>query len=128
MRRRLVLLILAVSMLAGQFLLFAGVAAAAEIDSNGPLTQILITPDLACQVAHVGDEAFELYGGEVGSCGTFLAIGGTVFGPSGGYSTNVPYTPQAQAPISGSGSARNCGRWSARRRGPNGCCRDWSAN
>src|SRR6476619_736951 len=107
MRRSLGLLVLAVLLLVGQMLLFAGVAAAAEIDSTGPLTRIFVTPDLSCQVAHEGDEAFELFGSEVGSCGTFLAIGGTVFGPSGRNATSIPYTPQAQTPVSGSGSTND---------------------
>ncbi|HEY7023804.1 MAG TPA: FGLLP motif-containing membrane protein [Candidatus Limnocylindrales bacterium] len=105
MRRRLALLGIAILLVVGQLLLFAGVAAAAEIDSNGPLTQIFVTPDLSCQVAHVGDEAFELFGSEVGSCGTFLAVNNTVFGPSAGYATSVPFTPQAQTQIAGSGSS-----------------------
>lgn len=107
MRRRFGLLLLAASLLVGQLLLFAGVAAAAEIASTGPLTRVIVTPDLACQVAHAADEAFELYGGEIGSCGTFIAMAGTVFGPAGGGATSVPLTPMAQTPISGSGTSSN---------------------
>ena len=88
----------------GQLLLFATVAAAADISSTGPLTQIIVSPDLSCQIAHAADEEFELFGGETGSCGTFLALGGNVFGPSTGNSTTIAYTPVSQSPMTGSGS------------------------
>ena len=102
---RILRVLLVVGLLCGQLFLFAAAAAAADISSAGPLTRIIISNDLACQVAHSGDVAFELYGGENGSCGTFLAVGGTVFGPEGGNATSVPYTPQAQTPASGTGSS-----------------------
>jgi hypothetical protein len=56
-------LLLAVLLLAGQTLLFAGAAAAAEqeITSAGPLTRIIVSDTLSCQVAHRDDEAFEFF-------------------------------------------------------------------
>ena len=103
-------LLLIPGLLGAQLLLFAGAASAQgfgtqEIDSNGPLTQIIISNDLSCQVEHAGDVDYELYGGEIGSCGTFLATAGNVFGPASGNATTTPYTPQAQTPVSGSGSS-----------------------
>ena len=87
------------------------VAAAAdgEITSDGPLTRIIITPDLNCQVAHQDDISFEYFGDAVGACGTFLAAGGSVYGPA-----NVPppglvgsdsWSPVSQSAVTGSGSA-----------------------
>jgi hypothetical protein len=105
MGRRLTRLLLTAAVLCGQFFVFATAAAAAEIPSSGPLTRIIVSPDLSCQVAHVADQDFELYGSEVGSCGTFLAINGNVFGPGAGGATSVPLTPVSQAPVSGSGTA-----------------------
>src|SRR4051794_13958316 len=104
MRRRVALLITVATLVATQMLLFATVADAAELTSSGPLTRIIVSPDLACQVAHVDDLAFELFGGETGSCGTFLALGGNVYGPETGNSTTVAYTPVSQTPTTGSGS------------------------
>lgn len=77
-----------------------------EITSEGPLTRIIVTPDLNCQVAHQADVSFEFFGGESGACGTFLAVGGTLYGPasvpSGGLASQ-PWTAVSQAPVTGSG-------------------------
>ncbi len=105
MRSRLIRLALVAALVTGQMLLFASIAAAADITSAGPLTRVIVTPDLACRVAHVADEQLELFGGEIGSCGTFLALGGNVFGPSEGGATTIPYTPQSQSAVSGNGSS-----------------------
>lgn len=79
-----------------------------EITSEGPLTRIIVSPDLNCQVAHRDDVSFEFFGGELGACGTFLSVGGTLYGPLGVPSASlsgmVPWTPISQAPTSGSGS------------------------
>lgn len=78
-----------------------------EIASAGPLTRIIITGDLNCQVAHEDDQSFEFYGGELGSCGTFLSVGGTLFGPAvtaSGSAAQTPWTPVTQTAVSGSGS------------------------
>src|SRR4030042_3111484 len=71
------------------------VLAQEEITSSaGPLTRIIITPDLACQVAHRDDDQFEFYpaDSELGNCGTFLAIGGTGYGRLGGPATQIQWT------------------------------------
>ena len=92
------------------WLLLVGVAPAVaqqqEIASAGPLTRIITSVDLACQVAHRDDVDFEFYpsSDETGSCGTFLAIGETVYGPSGGSPTLTPWTPASQLPVTGNGS------------------------
>jgi hypothetical protein len=67
-----------------------------EITSSGPLTRIIVSDSLTCQVQHREDEFFELFGGEFGSCGTYLALGGNVYGPSGGNATGVNWTPVSQ--------------------------------
>ena len=75
-------------------------AAQQEIASaQGPLTRIIITDDLNCQVAHRDDSELELFGGDIGACGTFLAVGGTVYGPSNipaGDPGQTPWTPVSQ--------------------------------
>jgi len=82
-------------------------AAEQQITSAGPLTQVIVSDTLSCQVAHQADDQFELYpsGSTIGDCGTFLALGGTVYGPSNGSATVIAWTPVTQAPVSGSGSA-----------------------
>ena len=112
MRRRLARLVLAASLLVGQLLFFASVASAADITSAGPLTHVIVTPDLNCQVGHVADQVYEFYypSDDAGSCGTFLYIGGSLFGPSslpsGGFPTSVtPWTPVGQSAVTGSGSS-----------------------
>ncbi len=81
-------------------------AAETTIRSAGPLTEIIVSDTLNCQVAHEADEQFELYpsGSTVGDCGTFLAVAGTVYGPSNASATLTAWTPNAQAPVSGAGS------------------------
>lgn len=78
-----------------------------EITSEGPLTRVIVTPDLNCQVAHQADTSLEFFGGDVGACGTFLAVGGSLFGPaavpSGDLLGNVPWTPLSQSAVTGSG-------------------------
>lgn len=81
-------------------------AAQVVIESAGPLSQIFITDDLSCQVAYAGDSGFEFFPSEseIGSCGTWVAVGGTVWGPAGGSATLVPFTVVSQTPVGGSGS------------------------
>lgn len=76
-----------------------------EIASGGPLTRIIITGDLSCQVAHQADVAFEFYGDEIGSCGTFLSAGDGLYGPEWLSLGPEPWTPVSQSPVAGSGSA-----------------------
>lgn len=62
----------------------AGIASAATMgDPAGPLTEIVITPDLNCSVEFLGDAYPEFYDGT--ACGTFAAAAGTLYGPS-----NIP--------------------------------------
>ena len=90
---------------------YSAVAAAdnglTEIDSSGPLTRIIITPDLNCQVAHQADTDLEIFGGEVGACGTFLASGETLYGPADVPSgaSGIAWTPVSQSGVSGTGTS-----------------------
>lgn len=95
------LLALAVLPAQGQF--FGG----QEITSSGPLSRIMISDTLSCQVKHRDDELFEFFPStsEIGDCGTFLGLGGTVYGPSGGTATRISWTPASQAPVAGTGSS-----------------------
>jgi uncharacterized repeat protein (TIGR01451 family) len=61
------------------------------ITSPGPLTQIGTTSDLNCSVNHVGDSHGEWFGDT--ACGTFVAVGGTLYGPA-----NIPAGPSSQTP------------------------------
>ena len=84
-------------------------AAEAEISSAGPLTQIIITTDLNCQVGYRDDGAYEFFpDSTTGSCGTFLAVGGTLYAPASvplsGLTAYTPWTSVSQAPVAGSGS------------------------
>jgi len=84
-------------------------AAQQEIASTqGPLTRIIVTDDLNCQVAHRDDTEFELFGSEAGACGTLLAVGGTVYGPTdipAGSFGQTPWRPISQSAVTGSGSS-----------------------
>jgi len=109
---RIVRVLLVVGLLCGQLLLFAGAAAAADISSAGPLTHVLITPDLNCQIAHAADVDYEFYASDdpTGSCGTFLFVGGSLYGPavvsSGAFPVDItPWTSAGQSAVAGSGSA-----------------------
>jgi hypothetical protein len=78
-----------------------------EIASEGPLTRVIITGDLNCQVSHEADLSFEFFSGELGACGTFLAVGETLYGPAdvpSGSTGATGWTPVSQAPVAGSGS------------------------
>jgi hypothetical protein len=77
-----------------------------EITSEGPLTRIIVTPDLNCQVAHRDDLSLEFFSGDAGACGTFLAVAGTLYGPAfvpGSSVTGAVWTPISQSPTTGSG-------------------------
>lgn len=107
--------ILAVLLLAG--LAVVGVSSPASavggtpITSAGPLTEILVGDDSQCQVFYAGDEDPEFYGSDDdGACGTFVAVGGTLYGPEsvpagGDASPRTPFTPVSQSIVSGSGTA-----------------------
>jgi hypothetical protein len=100
--------------------LAAGPATAAvpfkEIGSAGPLTSVAIGNELSCQVAHAGDSVLELFpsSAKPGDCGTFLAVGETLFAPdfanhdgsaTGFAGTTTPFSPISQTEVSGQGSA-----------------------
>jgi hypothetical protein len=68
-----------------------------EIVSPGPLTRVIVGEDLTCQVAHAADTQFELFGNELGSCGTFVSLGNTVYGPGQISATGTPWTKVSQA-------------------------------
>ncbi len=73
--------------------------------SGGPLTHIWLNDNLGCQADHSGDTQHEFFGGtDPGSCGTFLAAGGTSFGPRSG---NTSFTPVSQSGVTGSGTSGN---------------------
>lgn len=81
-----------------------------EIASVGPLTRIIVSADLNCQVAHEADLSFEFFGGETGGCGTFLAVDGSLFGPAfvpagSGLGGLTPWTPVSQSAVGGNGSS-----------------------
>jgi uncharacterized repeat protein (TIGR01451 family) len=77
-RARMVAATAALSLIA--FGLMTGRAIAIDISSPGPLTQVSISDTLNCTVYYAEDEYSEFYGNT--ACGTFLATGGTLFGPS----------------------------------------------
>lgn len=82
------------------------VAATAVITSPGPLSQIFISDTLACQVAYAGDEGFEFFPStsQEGNCGTWVALGGNVWGPAFGPATLTAFTTVSQSPVTGSGT------------------------
>jgi len=81
------------------------------INSAGPLTQILLDDDTQCQVFHTGDTDAEFYGdSDSGACGTFVALGGILYGPDdlpagGDAEPRTVFTPVSQTAVSGDGSA-----------------------
>ena len=102
----------ALALLCAGLLAGAGPAAAqeAQIESEGPLTRIITSADLNCQVAHRDDSQFEFYSplSTIGSCGTFLAFGGMLYGPaqvsSGSFFPYAAWTPTGQTGVTGAGS------------------------
>jgi hypothetical protein len=82
---------------------------AAEIVSGGPLTRILVTPDLNCAADHAGDTHGEFYGET--ACGTLVAVDGVLYGPAsipagGSASPRTTWTPVDQT-VSGAGTSNN---------------------
>src|ERR1035437_6509156 len=84
-------------------------AATTHITSAGPLTDIGISTDLNCSVNYTGDASPEWYGNT--ACGTFLASGGTLYGPAsisaGGSSPGslAAWSPISQTAVTGSGTS-----------------------
>ncbi|MGO9955115.1 MAG: hypothetical protein ACLP50_03935, partial [Solirubrobacteraceae bacterium] len=54
-----------------------------DITSAGPLTNVWVGSDLSCQVAETGDTSYQFFPSDSapGGCGTFLAVGGELYGP-----------------------------------------------
>lgn len=110
--RRLAAIAASLAMAAGAALSAPIGALAAEMDignAGGPLTHILITTLTNCQVNHTGDASFEFYGGDPGACGTFLATGGTLYGPAsvpagGNASPRTAWTAVSQSAVTGTGT------------------------
>lgn len=87
-----------------------------DIAAAGPLDDIYIAQDLACQVKHAGDAGFALYPDGVipGDCGTFLVVNDTLYTADffshdgtatlflGSYTV---FTPVSQSAVTGSGTA-----------------------
>ena len=82
------------------------VAATGVITSAGPLSQIFITDTLGCQVAYAGDPEFEFFpsGSTEADCGTFVALGSSVWGPLGTSAARSNFTVVSQTPVTGSGT------------------------
>jgi hypothetical protein len=82
----------------------------------GPLTRVAVGNELSCQVQHTGDTSLEFFPSVAtpGDCGTFIAVGGTLFAPafathdataSSSLGTFTAFTAVSQTPVSGSGGA-----------------------
>lgn len=107
-RARLVAPLLATALLA---VAPAG-AFAAEVTSDGPLTSVVVSDDLACQVGHRSDARLELYpsSAKPGDCGTFVVVGPDLYAPNvsgaaSGIGARTRWTPVSQTPVQGSGSS-----------------------
>lgn len=76
------------------------------ITSAGPLDNIYLNDNLACQATHTGDEAPEFFGGtDPGACGTFIHTGELVYGPDVPAGNTVePYSLVSQSGVTGSGT------------------------
>src|SRR5688500_13920785 len=85
---------------------------------DGPLTRVVLGNELSCQVAYAGDAALELFpsGATPGDCGTFVASGGTLYGPDfanhtgGGTATSslgtkTNFTSVSQSGVTGAGTS-----------------------
>jgi uncharacterized repeat protein (TIGR01451 family) len=101
------------AMIAASFFVVASPALAANqtISSAGPLSAVIISDVLNCQVTHTSDTSFEFYDpiDPVGACGTLVAVGGTLYGPDvlpagGDANPRTTYTPVSQSAVTGSGS------------------------
>jgi hypothetical protein len=87
-----------------------------DIASVGPLTHVWIGNELSCQAQHVADgTTHEFYppGTIPGDCGTFIAMGGTLYAPdfanhggtaTGNLGTYTVFTPISQTPVTGTGT------------------------
>jgi len=88
-----------------------------DIASAGPLNHVWIGNEVSCQVQHVADgTTHEFYppGTIPGDCGTFIAMGGTLYAPdfanhgttaTGNLGTYTVFTPISQTPVTGTGTS-----------------------
>jgi uncharacterized repeat protein (TIGR01451 family) len=87
-----------------------------DIASAGPLTHVYLGDELSCQVAHTGDTFLEFFPPSIvpGDCGTFVAVGGSLYAPNfgahggtatGGLGSYTPFTPVSQSNVLGTGTA-----------------------
>jgi hypothetical protein len=88
-----------------------------DIASAGPLTHVWIGNELSCQAQHVADgTTHEFYppGTIPGDCGTFIAMGATLYAPdfanhggtaTGNLGTYTVFTPISQTPVTGTGTS-----------------------
>lgn len=86
------------------------------IQSAGALTAVRIGNELSCQVTHAGYRTNEFFppGFALGDCGTFLSVGGALFGPDFGsqpessFPVNetiyTPFTAVSQSAVTGAGT------------------------
>lgn len=75
---------------------------------EGRLTRIEISDVLNCAVNHIDDAEGEFFGDT--ACGTFVATGGTLFGPAdvpagGSANPRTPFTVVSQSAVTGSGTS-----------------------
>jgi len=101
-----------IGLVAGAIIVLAPQVTLAQqtIISGGPLTAVGISGDLNCSVNHVGDSRGEFF--DDTACGTLVAVGGQLFGPSfipagGSANPRTAFTPVAQSAVTGSGTGSN---------------------
>ena len=110
-RKHLLLAAIAVAMAFAVLMTVAPRAFAAQqvITSAGPLDNIYLNDNLACQATHTGDTQPEFFGDtNPGACGTFLTTGGVDYGPNdipAGNNSRTDYTLVSQTPVTGTGTA-----------------------
>ena len=89
-------------------------AAQQDIASAGPLTHIFVNDQTNCQVAHLGDPGYEFFpsGSQTGDCGTFVVVGGTLYGfapftgsAAGQAQPRTAFTPISQTAVLGAGTS-----------------------
>ena len=89
----------------------ASASAATQTISNplGPLTRVVISDQLNCQVNHASDRLNEFFPptGSIGACTTQIAVGGQLYGPDEipGGNDPIAFTPVSQSAVTGLGTA-----------------------
>lgn len=90
-------------------------AADGQILTSSKIDNITISPTLNCSVHREGDTTSSFFGGSGNACGTFLTVGGLLYGPSavpggdaaGLASPRVAFTPVSQTPVVGTGTVED---------------------